>query len=83
MISCAQNYKDVVLERCSKNTVAGFHIKALRIPGRITFAMSVDATRDATRSFYDGHGHPFLSIWRVEGWLGRPGKERRSGSICS
>jgi hypothetical protein len=37
-------------------------------------AMGVDATDDGARRFYDGHGHPFLSL-SGEGWHGRPVKE--------
>ena len=38
--------------------------------------MGIDTTGDSTRSFYDGHGHPFSQ--GVEGWHGRPGSERRA-----
>ena len=38
--------------------------------------VGVDATCHTTRSFYDGHGHPFSL--GVEGWHGRSGSERRA-----
>ena len=41
----------------------------------------VDATSHTTRSFYDGHGHPFSL--GVEGWHGRSGSERRAVQACS
>jgi len=40
----------------------------------VDLAMGVDATDDRARRFYDGHGHPFLSL-SGEGWHGRPVKE--------
>ena len=44
--------------------------------GYMDVAVRVDTTGDPTRSFYDGHGHPFSQ--RVEGWHGRSGSERRA-----
>ena len=41
--------------------------------------MRVDATSHPTRSFYDGHGHPFSQS--VEGWHGRSGSERRGSGL--
>ena len=43
--------------------------------GHMDLAVGIDSSGDCTRTFYDGHGHPFLSLSRVEGWHGRPGKE--------
>ena len=42
-------------------------------------SMGIDATGDPRRSFYDGHGHPFLS--KLEGWHGRSGSERRAVGV--
>ena len=42
----------------------------------VDVAVRIDTTGNSTRSFYDGHGHPFLS--KLEGWHGRPGSERRA-----
>src|ERR1700677_580194 len=39
----------------------------------------VNATSHTTRSFYDGHGHPFSL--GVEGWHGRSGSERRAVQV--
>ena len=41
--------------------------------------VGVDTTSHTTRSFYDGHGHPFSL--GVEGWHGRSGSERRAVQV--
>ncbi len=47
--------------------------------GHMDVAMGIDTTGDPTRSFYDGHGHPFSQS--VEGWHGRSGSEQRAVQV--
>ena len=58
-------------EQCSEGVEGGGHMNV---------EVGVDTTRHSTRSFYDGHGHPFLSQ-RCEGWHGRSGSERRAVQV--
>ena len=46
--------------------------------GHVDLAMGVDAASNSTRSFYDGHGHPFLSLSWLRGGSAVP--ERSDGA---
>ena len=47
--------------------------------GHMDVEVRIDTTGHPTRSFYDGHGHPFSLC--VEGWHGRSGSERRAAQV--
>ena len=71
LVATRVRLKALGAEECSKGVEGGSYMDV---------EVGVDATGHSTRSFYDGHGHPFLSQW-CEGWHGRSGSERRAVQV--